>query len=175
MVHQPYEEWLLNDERLTPEQTRDMRVHLRNCPECAALERGNLILRSTPVTAPAAGFPLRFQSRLAAQRKAQWRRSLIGFSLLAGVGMSALLWVLLPYMPYLRLPPGQLASLWISNLVYLALTVRALGALGTTLLNVMGSLVPPYVWAIAMLLLGGTGFLWMFSFQRIGKFLKSAA
>ena len=175
MDHRPYEDWLLNDERLTTDQDRDLRVHLRNCPECAALARANLALRSAPVTAPATGFTLRFQTRLAEQRKVQWRRSLIGLSLLAVVGTSALFWLLFPYLPYLRLPPGQLASLWISNLVYLALTARALGTLGITLLNVLASLVPPYAWALSMLLLGGTGFLWMVSFRRVGKFLQSAA
>ena len=175
MDHQPYEEWLLNDERLTPDQARDMRIHLRNCPECAALERANLALRSAAVTAPVAGFTLRFQTRLAAQRKTQYRRSLIGFSLLAVFGVSGLVWLLFPYLPYLSLPPAQLASLWISNLVYLALTVRVLGALGNTLFNVVASLVPPYVWALSMLFLCGAGFLWTVSFRRIGKFLQSAA
>jgi len=175
MDHRPYEDWLLNDERLTPDEDRDLRVHLRNCPECAALARGNLALRSAPVTAPAAGFTLRFQARLVAQRKVERRRSLLGLSLLGLVGMSGLLWLLFPYLPYLRLPPGQLASLWISNLVYLALTVRALGLLGTTLLNVLAALVPPYAWALSVLLLGGTGFLWTISIRRVGKFLQSAA
>lgn len=175
MDHQPYNKWLLDDERLTPDQVRDMRVHLRNCPDCAALERANLALRSAPVTAPAAGFTLRFQTRLAAQRKTQQRRSMIGFSLLAAVGVGGLVWLLFPYIPYLQLPPAQMVSLWISNLVYLALTARALGALGNTLLNVMASLVPPYIWALSMILLGGTGFLWMFSFRRVGKFLQSPA
>lgn len=175
MDHRPYEDWLLNDERLNPEEDRDLRVHLRNCPECAALARANLTLRSAPVTNPAAGFTQRFQSRLAEQRKIQWRRSLIGLSLLAIVGTISLFWIFLPYLPYLRLPPGQLASMWISNLVYLALTARALGALGITLLNVLASLVPPYAWALSMLLLGGMGFLWTVSFRRVGKFLQSAA
>lgn len=175
MDHRPYEEWLLNDERLTPDQDRDLRVHLRNCPECAALARGNLALRSAPVTAPPAGFTLRFQIRLIAQRKVERRRSLIGLSLLAIVGMSSLFWLLFPYLSYLMLPPAQLASLWFGNLVYLAMTARAFGALGNTLLNVLVSLVPSYVWLLSMLLLGGTGFLWTVSFRRIGKLLQSAA
>jgi hypothetical protein len=175
MDHRPYEEWLLNDEQLPPANDRDLRIHLRNCPECAALERANLALRSAPVTAPAAGFTLRFQARLVAQRKVQRMRSLMGLSLLAVVGMGGLFWLLLPYLPYLRLPPGQLASLWISNLVYLALTARAFAALGITLLNVLASLFPPYVWALSLLLLGGLGFLWTISFRRVGKILQSAA
>ena len=175
MDHRPYEDWLLNDERLAPDQERDLRLHLRNCPECTALARSNLALRSAPVTAPAAGFTLRFQARLVAQRSVQFRRSLIGLSLLGVVGLGGLVWLFLPYLPYLRLTPGQLAGLWISNLVYLALTVRALVALGNTLLNVLVTLVPPFAWAFSLLMLGGLGFLWTISFRRVGKILQSAA
>jgi hypothetical protein len=175
MDHRPYEDWLLDDERLTPQQDRDLRLHLRNCPACNALERANLSLRSSAVIAPAEGFRLRFQVRLAAQSKLQRRRSLIGLSLLAVVGMGGLFWLLSPYLPYLALPPAQLASLWISNLVYLALTARALSALGNTFLNVLGSLVPAYVWVLSIPLLAGLGFLWTVSFRRIGKTAQSAA
>jgi hypothetical protein len=175
MDHRPYEDWLLDDERLIPEQERDLRIHLRNCPECAALARTNLSLRSAPVIAPAEGFALRFQVRLAAERKVQRRRSLIGLFLMVVMGVGGLLWLLSPYLPYLTLPPAQLASLWISNLVYIALTARALGALGNALLDVLASFVPAYIWALSIALLGGTGFLWTFSFRRVGKYSQSAA
>jgi hypothetical protein len=105
----------------------------------------------------------------------QQRRSLIGLFLLAMMGAGGLLWLLLPYLSFLALPPSQLASLWISNLIYIGLTARALGALGSTLLQVLASLVPGYVWVLAMALGGGMGFLWTASFRRIGKFAKSAA
>ena len=174
MDHRPYEDWLLNDERLTPEQDRDLRIHLRSCPECAALARANMALRSAPVTPPAEGFALRFQVRLAAERKVQRRRSMIGLFLMAVVGVGSLFWVLFPYLSYLTLPPAQMASLWISNLVYIALTLRVMGVLGNTLLNVLASFVPTYIWALFIALLGGTGFLWTFSIRRIGKYSQSA-
>ena len=175
MDHRPYEDWLLNDERLTPEQDRDLRAHLRNCLTCTTLARANLTLRSAAVITPAEGFALRFQTRLAAQRKVQQRRTLIGLFLLAIVGAGSLFWLLSPFLPYLELPPAQLAGIWISNLVYLALTARALGALGNTILNVLGSQVPTYVWTLLVLLLGGMSFLWIFSFRRLGKIAHSAA
>jgi len=89
MVHQPYEAWLLDDDPLTSEQERDLRVHLRNCPHCAALARANLTLRAAAVVAPPGGFVLRFQERLAAQRQAQRRRSMIGVFLLILIGMGS--------------------------------------------------------------------------------------
>jgi hypothetical protein len=174
MDHRPYEDWLLNDERLTPEQDRDLRAHLRNCPACTSLERANSSLRSAGVIAPAEGFALRFQTRLTAQRKLQRRRSIIGWFLLAVVGTGGLIWLLSPYLPYLALPPAQLASLWLSNLVYVALTARAMSALGNTVLNVLGSLVPTYVLALSMVAFGGMGFLWIATFRRVEKKAQSA-
>jgi hypothetical protein len=94
---------------------------------------------------------------------------------MAVVGVGGLIWLLSPYLPYLTLPPAQLTSLWISNLVYLALTARVLGVLGNTLLNVLASFVPTYVWALSIALLGGTGFLWTLSVRRVGKYSHSAA
>lgn len=175
MDHRPYEDWLLNDLRLSPDQDRDLRAHLRNCTTCTALAQANLALRSATVIAPAEGFALRFQARLAVQRKVQRRQTIIGLCLLAVVGMGGLLWLLFPYLPYLALPPAQLSSLWISQLVNLALTVRALGTLGGTLFFVLGSMVPTYVWAGAFALLGGTGLLWILSFRRVGITAQSAA
>ena len=175
MDHRPYEDWLLEDERLTPEKDRDLRLHLRNCPECAALARANLALRAAPVTAAPKDFALRFQTRLARERQTQQRRSLVGLFLMILVGVGALYWLISPYLTYLALPPAKLVSIWISNLLYLALTIRAVGMLGNTLLSVFVSLVPAYVWALTLATLGGVGGLSVFSFRRVGKFVQSAA
>jgi len=175
MDHQPFENWLLNDERLTPEQDRELRVHLRTCPTCNTLARANFSLRSSAVIAPAPGFAQRFQVRLAAQRKVERRRTIIGLFLLASVGIGGLFWLLFPYLPYLALPPERLASLWITNMVSLALTARALGAFGNTILNVLGSSIPTYVWAFSLFLFGGLGFLWSVTFHRMGKTARSVA
>lgn len=175
MDHRQYENWLLNDERLTPEQERDLRIHLRGCASCAMLSRSNLALRAAPVAAPTEGFALRFQSRLAAERKVQRQRTIIGLFLLTLTGAGLLFWVLSPYIPYLSLAPSQLFTLWLSNMIYIALTVRTVGILGTTLLNVVESIVPAYVWVISLALFGGFGFLLNVSFRRVGKFVSSAA
>jgi hypothetical protein len=175
MDHRYYEEWLLNDERLTPEQDRDLRIHLRGCASCAMLARSNLALRAAPVAAPAEGFALRFQARLAAERKVQRRRTVIGSMLLTLTGAGLLFWILSPYIPYFTLAPSQMFTLWLSNVIYIALTVRTVGILGVTLLNIVGSFVPAYVWIISLALFGGFGFLLNVSFRRVGKFVESAA
>lgn len=181
MVHLPYETWLLDDERLTPEQERDLRSHLRGCPDCSALARANLALRAAPMSVPANGFALRFQARLAAERKLQRQRSFLGWTLLVVMGMGFLFWLARPYMAYLSWSPLQLGITWLSNLVYLVLTMRAASLIGNTLLDVLVSFVPSYVWALALALFGGLGSLWVISFRKFGSLVlreqavKSAA
>lgn len=175
MDHRHYELWLLNDERLTPEQERELRNHQRSCPECATLARANLALRSAPVAAPTEGFTLRFQTRLAAQRKIQRRRSMIGTFLLALTGLGALTWFALPYLTYAALPPEQIFAVWVSNLVYIALVMRTVSVLGMSLLNVAASFIPTYAWVVALALFASLGFLLNVSVRRVGQYVRSAA
>ena len=56
-----------------------------------------------------------------------------------------------------------------------AVGADAVGALGSTLLDVLASFVPAYAWVISVSLLGGLGFLWTISFRRVGKYSQSAA
>ena len=174
MDHQPYDEWLLNDDRLTPEQDRQLRLHLRNCHSCSAQAHANLELRSAAVVAPPGGFSLRFQSRLLAMHKIQRRRTWIGMILLGVIGLSSILWLLSPYLFFLVLPPNHLAVWWMRNLIYLTLILRTISALASTLLRVFSSLIPIYAWPLAVVLLGGTLILWMVPFRLAGKIMKSA-
>jgi hypothetical protein len=175
MVHQHYEAWLLNDERLTPEQERDLRIHLRSCPDCAALARANLALRAAPVVASPKGFALRFQERLAAQRQVQRRRAIFGVFLLTLAGLGLLGWALLPFLPYLALEPEQVFALWVSNLVYIAMVIRTVSAIGLTLLNVAGAFIPDTAWIAALTLVFGLSFVLKKTARRVGQFAKSAA
>jgi len=174
MDHQPYENWLLNDERLTAVQERDLRTHLRNCPECSALSQANMVLRAAPMSVPPAGFVLRFQVRLAAQRRAQRLRNIFGITLILVIGMSVLLLSVPPYLVYLSSSPAQLAATWITNLVYVGVNLQDVNQNSAALLSVIASFVPSYVWALSVALLGGSGFLWAMStptFARIPQIL----
>lgn len=175
MDHQHCEEILLNDARLTPEQERDLQIHLRSCPECASLVYGNLALRAAPVIAPARGFTLRFQARLAAERSAQRKRSLAGLFLLALAGMGLLGWFLRPALSYLSMPPERLFTLWLNLAVYLALMVRTASTLSITLLRVASSFMPVYALVLSLALLAGLASLLYVSIHRIGEYSKSAA
>lgn len=174
MAHLPFENWLLADERLKPEQERELRLHLRDCPTCDALARANLALRAAPVAAPAQGFALRFQSRLEAQRKIQRRRAIFGSILLALAGFGLLLWLTLPFLPLLAKSPAELFSLWLSMWVYLTSAVSAVTIIMRNVTSVLMGFIPGYVWALSLTFFGGTAFLWAVSFKKFGYFPQAA-
>jgi hypothetical protein len=174
MDHQPYKNWLLDDERLSAEQERDLRSHLRNCPECAALDRSNMVLRAAPMSVPAPDFTARFQVRLAAERRAQRVSGILSIGLVLVVGTGALLFLLPSYLAYLSLSPTQFAVTLISPLVNLAVTLYTTSLSGSPLVDVVISFVPPYMWALSLALFG-VGCLWVLSLRKFTRLPRVSA
>jgi len=90
MNHRPFEEYLLTEEPLTAEQSRQLHEHLLTCDRCRQLETGwgevQRLFNTTPQVTPQAGFASRWHERLAAQRAKRHRRQLwLSFSITAGV------------------------------------------------------------------------------------------
>lgn len=167
MNHQQFEEWLLNDQPLTPDQRRSLHLHTRECAGCAALERANFALRAAPVARPAAGFAGRFQARLARERVVQRRRALIGSLLLGVVSVLIFLWLALPYLSFLTSStPATVISTWMDSLVGLGAFGRALGIAAANLAKVMVQFVPGYVWLAVLLVYGGGSALWVVSLRK---------
>jgi hypothetical protein len=93
MNHQPYEDWLLNDQPLTPTEKRDLDAHIRTCKSCAALAETVFELRSVRAISPKPGFVGRFKKRLAARRIADRRRRLWSPIVFLLGGAALLLWL----------------------------------------------------------------------------------
>lgn len=89
MNHQPFEEWMLSNEPLDPEQDAALSEHLVSCPDCPPLARAwqavRLEISAEPPEAPAPGFSMRWQARLKEKRAEQQRRTV-----LLTVGLNAL-------------------------------------------------------------------------------------
>ena len=113
MNHRPFEDWLLDDIPMTPEQKRDLDAHLRTCAHCAALAKTGVVLKSARKVSPPSGFTVRFQARLAAQKLAERRRKLWGSIIFTLGGLALLTWLALPYLATFFSSP----AMWISTLV----------------------------------------------------------
>jgi hypothetical protein len=166
MNHQPFEEWLLNDKHLNPNEKRELDTHLRTCVDCTALTATGLALRSARAIRPAAGFTARFQQRLAAQKIAERRRRLWGVIILILCGGALFSWLATPYFRAFSTAPVQWLTMIVGYFLYFATSVQALGEAFLVFARVLPSLIPPYVWMIIVSTLAGFGLLGSVSIWR---------
>ena len=174
MDHRPFEDWLLNNQTLSIDETRQLNTHLQECSSCSALAEVNLALKSVKMAAPAQGFADRFQLRLEAQKKALRRRNFWGFLLLTGSVLSGLVWTLWPVLKSLVQSPVDLLASWLSTLVSIWASVEALFQGGRVILKVLPGFIPVYVWIVVLLVAGGWSLLWVFSLLKFTKITQGA-
>jgi predicted anti-sigma-YlaC factor YlaD len=104
MSHEPYLDWLLDDQSLSPEQQQLLSDHLKECESCHELSiawrEAESELRLVPMQAPQPGFTTRWQDRLAEQEK---QRNVRHSAWIIGLGLSVAA-VLLGILVFLALP-----------------------------------------------------------------------
>lgn len=167
MNHRPFEDWLLEDQPLTPEQKRELDAHLRICDICAAIAESNLALRSARLAAPAPGFTSRWQTRLVLARQRQRRRTLIGTALFSGGGLLMLALLIEPAVSSLIGSPAEWISALVRSTVFLYTTLMALTEAGSIMLRVLPGVVPMFLWLIIFSTLSGLGLLGSVSIWRL--------
>lgn len=166
MNHQPFETWLLDDKHLTAAEKRDLNSHLRECRNCSALAETGLVLRSTRTAAPAPGFVLRFQNRLAAQKTAERRRLFWGMTLFVTIGLGLFGWLAAPYIMAFAAAPLQWLFTAGSYVLYTVTSLHAFSEMLLILARVLPNFVPPYAWMVFLSFVAGVGLLWMVSIWR---------
>jgi len=167
MNHRPFDDWLLADQPLTPQQKRDLQAHLQNCSQCAALAEVNLALSSARVVPPTAGFTDRFQVRLAAQRRAVRVRNRWGFLLLVMSVVGILTWLAWPALKIVLQSPADLLTSWLSDLVSVWAFLQAMSHVSAVLIRVAPGFIPVSAWAVLLLAAGGCSLLWAFSLLKL--------
>jgi len=169
MNHQPFEEWLLNDKNLTSTEKRELDLHMRTCIHCTALSATGLALRSANVVPPAAGFILRFQQRLAAQKIMERRHKLWGMMVLIVGGASLLSWVAAPYVYAFFSSPVQWITTAISYFLFIFTSLQALTQVMTVLARILPDFLSPYIWMVIISALAGFSLLWTISIWRLSR------
>ena len=174
MNHRPFEDWLLDDQPLIPEQSRDLQTHLRGCDSCSAIAESNLALRSARLMSPAPGFTVRWQERLVIARRAQRQRNVIG---ILAFSLGGLLFLGLLVGPTLRSLIGSPAE-WIAMLVHTLLFAYTLFVAileaGSVLFRVLPSFVPTFVWLVMLSAFCGLGLLGSVSIWRLTRLPQGA-
>ena len=166
MNHRPFEEWLLNEKPMTPQEKHELDQHLRSCAYCNALAETGRLLHSGRMVSPAAGFTARFQARLAEHKIADRRRKLWGAGLFLIGGLGFLSWLAGPALLNLASSPEK----WIATLVewgiFLITTLQALTQAGEVFLHVIPGFLPPFAWMVIASGFAGVGLLWSVSIWR---------
>jgi hypothetical protein len=167
MSHQPFELWLLEDQKLDPEQKRVLQAHLQTCVHCSALVETGLQLRSVREAEPAAGFTSRFQQRLSVYKLAERRRKFWGMILFVVGGLAVLGWFAGPVLAPLVASPAEWIALLLSYLFFIFASVQALSDVGLVLVRVVPGFVPPFAYLVLTSALAGVGLLWIISIWRL--------
>ena len=166
MKHQPFEEWLLNDRMISPEQKRELDSHLRTCSYCSALAETGMALQSVKMVSPREGFASRFQVRLAERKVADRKRRVWGSILFTFGGLILLTWLVFPYLLNFLASPASWISVLVEWGVYLITTLRALAEAGTVVVDVIPSFLSPFMWMVLLSAIAGIGLLWSVSIWR---------
>jgi hypothetical protein len=169
MNHRPFEDWLLNEQPITPEEKRKLQIHLQECDHCSALAEINLELRSVKMAAPAPGFTRRFRVRLETQRVRERRNRLVGVSMLAFSGLVLAAWFTVPLLLRFLGSPAEWIAAGTSFLLTLVAMAEAIGDIGAILLRVLPGFVPPFAWLMIASLVSGVGLLWAMSIWRFTR------
>jgi hypothetical protein len=169
MNHLPFEDWLLNNTPVSPEQQRELDLHLRDCSYCAALAETGRLLNSARMAVPAGGFTTRFQMRLAERKLADRRKRIWGSALFTVGGLVLLIWFLQPYLTSFLASPAGWVSAVVSWLVFIGTTLFALLEAGLVIMSVVPNFVPPFMWMVILSTMAGAGLLWSVSIWRFAR------
>jgi hypothetical protein len=169
MNHRPFEDWLLEDQPLTPEQKRELQSHLRTCEACAAIAESNLALHSVRMVSPAVGFTERFQKRLAEQRKAARIRQIIGALVLVIGGLGLIFFLFGPLIQDAMSSPAAWITTAVGYFLFVLTSIQTLSEVGFILMRVIPTFISPFGWLVLLSLFGGFGLLWTISITRFAR------
>ena len=175
MNHQPFEDWLLNDKKLTDEEKRELNSHLQVCRNCAALSQTGFALRAARVIPPTTGFVARFEARLAAQKIAERRRRLWGLFILIITGIGLFGWLAAPYLFAFASAPIEWMATGIGYFLFVVTTLQVFTEMISVFLKVIPDILPPYVWMVVASTLAGFTLLWTTSIWRFSRAPQGAS
>ena len=98
MNHQPYENWILDEIKISPEEKTSLNEHLKECPDCYKLyhswNKVQVQLRTAPVKNAPSNFVPKWKTEFAMRQKEQEKRQArtLLISLASGGGAKSKLW-----------------------------------------------------------------------------------
>jgi hypothetical protein len=169
MNHRPFEDWLLDDQPLTPQQARELQDHVRNCTSCTAIAESNLALHAAHRVGPAVGFTDRFRTRLEKRRNEQRWRQVIGTLVLVLGGLGLLYWFGAPYIQDALYSPASWITAGVAYFVFVLTSFQVFSEATGIILHVLPRFISPAGWLGLILAAAGLGHVWTASIMRASR------
>jgi len=168
MNHQPFENWILDDNEPSYEEQRNLQDHLAICPECNQLHQNwqhiRFAFKQTTPAAPRQGFTKRWKENLAARRALQQQqtRRLLLFL------VSGSLLVLLAFIIYLAINISlvNLIGSLLEGLAYFIVVMNRIQHI-SAILPTLPRVIPPGLWILISTSASTLSLLWVFSIWKI--------
>ena len=170
MNHQPFENWILDENRLSETQKHDFLEHLEKCPRCARLDKSwkaaRREVKTMPVVAAPVDFSKRFSANLVERRKAHERhqaRVLLISLVSSGMAILITLGVFL-------LPQTSMLSMMITMLTGVLQAMNLISQLWIFLTSLLKAAPTSFLISVGVLvslLVSMLSVIWAFSFYRI--------
>jgi hypothetical protein len=175
MNHQPFENWLLSEEPLSPENENALEAHLEVCNTCRELNDAWLevvdLFQDVPDVEPMPGFVSRWQDRLAVERQMEltvrnrWQSIIV--LILIGNVIAGLVFLLSTQFLTTFDTPVSLFLTGVYRLASLVSFVNAFQNIFATLFRAITSVVPVWVWAVLGAGLVGSCATWIISITSL--------
>lgn len=173
MKSQSFDDWLLSDEPLNPEQEQRLMDVINSSPKgetlspmVQSIKELEFTIRSTPQAAPAPGFTQRWQSRLA-EKKVRQQRLMIGLGAAGALGTAIVisLAIVTPQLDSLSI--AKMANTLIYNLILFTTKVHEAQSLAFFILSDLPPSVPIALWVLIATSLGMFALGWVYTMWRI--------
>lgn len=170
MNHQPFENWILDELTLTPQEQSSLEQHLKDCPDCYRLQRSWSKAQQHLITAPRktapANFMTHWKSNFTARQKEQERRQ--ARTLLISLGSGAV--AITVALTIVLLPDFSLISLLVGFLTTIVKLFSGIESTWSMVRNIVNS-APTITLVVSGLMIAGwislAAFAWGISIWRI--------
>jgi hypothetical protein len=169
MNHRPFEDWLLDDQSLDPQQARELQAHVRSCASCAAIAESNLALHATHRVGPATGFTDRFLGRLENRRREQRWRQVVGTLVLVIGGLGLVSWLAGPLIREALQSPATWISAGVGYFLFILTSLQVFSEAAAIMVRVLPGFVSPAGWVAMTIGFAGLGHLWTVSIRRAAR------
>ena len=171
MNHQPYEDWVISDDPILPEQNSELQAHLRKCDSCRQLSESWVdvqnLLHVTHQVKPQAGFSERWLARLEEQeRKNKQRQSWIMLILTGGVAIFLLLMMGVNFFTSVD-QPLQLLLIGTNKFIEWLSVIKAINEVFSALVDLVSIMIPPVWWVLFAGIISLLCLLWIYSLRQL--------